>query len=76
MRFKILREIHTNQNNKTVYKIYTRIFYMWIPADVFNNSDTFEEAEQQIIGYYEHNHSGILTVDNNIYSYKPFTITL
>jgi hypothetical protein len=76
MRFKIIKEIHTNQNNKVVFKVLTRVWYVWVPADIFNESDSYENVEEQIINYFSHNMSGILTIDNNIYSYQPFTRTL
>jgi len=84
-KFKIIKQVHTYQHNKTYFVVYKKNFIGWVIAsDVsvhmlinFNyHYDSFFEAEMAIFDYFKTKHGGIISIDANVYVYSPFSLSL
>lgn len=70
--FKIVKEIHT-YNGKIIFRIYEKIFFQWLPMEEYDEYDTLELAEADLIKNINGKHGGIIQVDGNIYKFYPLS---
>lgn len=74
-KFKIVKEIHTYSNCvKTTYKIKEKIgWFNWV--DIGNEYKSRKKAKKYIIKQFNYNLGGIITIDNNIYTFSPLKLS-
>lgn len=72
--YKIVKEIHTYQQNKVKFRVYEKLLWIWIPCFDFLEFENFELAENAIIEELNGRHGGIIEVDNNIYKFHPYCL--
>ena len=80
-KFKIIKQVHTYQNNITNFVVYKKNFIGWTPANIIYNNfkyqyDSFFEAEMSIFDYFKTKHGGIINIDVNIYTYSPYSLPI
>lgn len=80
-KFKIIKEAHTYGANKTLYVVHKKKFIGWTPAKFDSTHfkyqyDSFFEAEMSIFDYFKTKHGGITSIDVNIYTYAPFSLSI
>lgn len=73
--YKIVKEIHTYQQNKVVFKVYEKYLWSWSLSEDFYEYETYELAEQAIINFLHTKHGGIISLENNVYKYRPLSFT-
>jgi hypothetical protein len=81
IKFKIIKQVHTYNQNMTKYVVYNKSFLCWIPANNTSSHfkyqyDSYFEAEMSIIDYFETKHGGIISIDSNVYTYSPYSLSL
>jgi len=74
--YKIVKEIHTYQNDRIKFRIYERFLWKWIPSESFSECETYELAEKSIIEKLKSKHGGIVEVNDNVYKFYPYSLPL
>ena len=74
--YKIVKEIHTYQQDRVKFRIHERFLFKWIPSESFSEYETHESAEKAIIEKLNGKHGGIVELKNNVYKFYPYSLTL
>jgi len=72
--YKIVKEIHTYQEDKIKFRIHKKFLWKWIPCEYFSEYDTFELAEKAIIEKMNCKHGGIIEVKDNVYRFYSLSL--
>lgn len=74
--YKIIKEIHTYQQDKIKFRVKERFLWKWILSESFSEYETYELAENAIIEKLNKKHGGIVEIENNVYKFYPYSLPL
>jgi hypothetical protein len=79
-KFKIIKQVHTYQHSKTYFVVYKKNLIGWMPAKLYytnfkHDYNSFFEAEMSIFDHFKSKQGGIISIDVNIYTYSPFSLS-
>jgi len=69
--YKIQKEIHT-YNGKIIFRVYKRSIWGW--TDEGEEFISFGAAEEYVIKKLDQKHGGIVSIDNNVYTFYPYSL--
>lgn len=72
-KYKIVKEIHKYSTQKTVFRVYSKFLWKWIPCSDFVEFNSIEDAEESIFDKFKYSLGGIIEVDNNVYTFVPYS---